>query len=319
VTFPAVRPARLEDAELAADLMTACYPPEPTDPVLTRYRWEHPPDGWLFGRYIAELDGEPVAFVSWMHPVWDQVTDRLCEIDVWSIPALDSDHVAWLVGWIEQRSIEEGAHILNAYAAEDEPAYPAVLRRLGFERDRSERVWELDLVEHGARLKAEATAALERAKMDGIEMATLAASSDPEKLHKLHALNEVTRHDVPHTMPILPQSFENFVERLHAPDVRFDRMWIAVDGDRIVAWSFLRFPPVRGMSWTAYTCCHPDYRGRGRARGVKHQSVAQAVDLGLPAIRTANDGENAAMIHINQELGYTARPGFVALLKRVRE
>jgi hypothetical protein len=32
---------------------------------------------------------------------------------------------------------------------------------------------------------------------------------------------------------------------------------------------------------------------------------------------TDNDSENAAMLHINESLGYRLRPGFVGHLKRV--
>jgi GNAT superfamily N-acetyltransferase len=319
VALPVLRPAHIEDAEMAADLMTACYPSEPTDPLLTRYRWEHPPDGVLFGRYIAELEGRPVAFTVWSHAKWDQVKDRYCEIDVWADPAAETDVVDWLVGWMEHRSIEEGAHLIISYGAEDEPRYLSVLAGRGFKRDREDKAWELDLTKHGPRLTSEAIAARELAEKAGVTMTTLEAWPDAGKMRKLHELNDVTRQDIPHTMPIVPQSFENFVERMGAPDVRFDRTWIAVDGSRMVAYSFLRFPPVRGGVWTAYTCCHPEYRGRGLARAVKLQSVAQAVELGVPAIRTANDGENAAMIHINEALGYTPRPGFVGHLKRVQE
>jgi mycothiol synthase len=314
-----LRPAHVEDAELAADLMTACYPSEPADPLVTRYRWEHPPDGWMFGRYIAELDGRAVAFTSWMHAKWDLDKDRYCEIDVWADPDTETHVVAWLVGWMEHRSIEEGARVINAYGVEDEPRYLSVLADLGFKRDREERLWELDLTKHGPRLTAEALAARESAGKAGVIMTTLEAWPDAGKMHKLHELNDVTRRDIPHTMPTVPQSFENFVERMACPDVRFDRTWIAVDGSRMIAYSFLRFPPVRGNVWTAYTCCHPEYRGRGLASAVKLQSVAEAIELGVPAIRTANDGENAAMIHINKALGYTARPGFVGHLKRVQE
>ena len=84
-----------------------------------------------------------------------------------------------------------------------------------------------------------------------------------------------------------------------------------------MALSFLRFPPVRGNVWTGYTCSHPEYRGRGLARAVKLQSMAQAIGLGIPAVRTANDSENAPMLHINEQMGYEPLPGFVSFLKRV--
>ena len=61
---PTLRPASLEDAALASDLMTAAYPDLPEDPVLIRYRWEHPRDGWSDARFIAERQGKPIAFVA---------------------------------------------------------------------------------------------------------------------------------------------------------------------------------------------------------------------------------------------------------------
>jgi RimJ/RimL family protein N-acetyltransferase len=81
--------------------------------------------------------------------------------------------------------------------------------------------------------------------------------------------------------------------------------------------SYLKFPPVRGSVFTGYTCCDPGYRGRGIARAVKLQTLAQAVELGVPVVRTDNDSENAPMLHINETLGYVRRPGFVEHLKRV--
>jgi RimJ/RimL family protein N-acetyltransferase len=81
--------------------------------------------------------------------------------------------------------------------------------------------------------------------------------------------------------------------------------------------SYLRFPPVRGSVWTGYTCSDPEYRGRGIARAVKLQSLAQAVERGVPFVYTDNDSENAPMLHINEKLGYRPCPGFVSLLKRV--
>jgi len=58
-------------------------------------------------------------------------------------------------------------------------------------------------------------------------------------------------------------------------------------------------------------------RGRGIARGVKLQTLAQAAELGVPEVRTDNDSENAPMLHINERSGYHPRPGFVEHHKRV--
>ena len=69
--------------------------------------------------------------------------------------------------------------------------------------------------------------------------------------------------------------------------------------------------------WTAFTGTHPAYRGRGIARAVKLQSLAQAVELGIPEVRTDNDSENGPMLHINETLGYTTQPGYVSFVKRL--
>ncbi|MGZ5978882.1 MAG: N-acetyltransferase family protein, partial [Isosphaeraceae bacterium] len=192
------------------------------------------------------------------------------------------------------------------------------VQRIGFERDRTEKVWELDLAKHGEQLVAEAHAARAKGQREGIEMLTLAAWTDPDALRKLHALAELTRRDIPTSYPIPPQPFEDFLERMNIPDRRSDRVWVATHNGNPVAFSFLRFPPVRGQVWTGYTCTHPDYRGRGLARGIKLQTLAQAAQLGVPIVITDNDSENAPMLHINETLGYDARRGFISFVKRVK-
>lgn len=316
--MPTFRPASLDDAALAADLMTAANPAMAQDPIVTAYRWQHPREGWAIGRLIAELDGRPIAYLGWRHAPWDQRPERLCEVDVW----LDQDqNEAELLTSLWRRvgadAEADGARILEAHAVEDEHEVLGALERLGYGRDRTEKVWALDLGAHGSRLLGEAKVAQAQARGAGIEMVTLAAWRDPELLRKLHALNSLTELDVPTTFPLLPETYEDFVERTNSPDRPHDRVWIARDGDRPVAMSYLRFPPVRGDVWTGYTCSHPDYRGRGLARAVKLQTLAQAIELGIPVVLTDNDSENAPMLHINETLGYQPRPRFVSLLKRV--
>jgi GNAT superfamily N-acetyltransferase len=319
VDEPKLRPASLEDAALASDLMTAAYPDLPEDPVLTRYRWEHPRDGWSDGRFIAELQGKPIAFVAWSHGPWDQVPERHCYVEVLLDRArFEPDVLASLWTWVAGEAHADGARVVEAYAVEDERDVLEVLARVGFERDRTEKVWELDLVAHGQRLRDEAQAARSIANAAQVELTTLAQWSDPDSLRKVHALFELTRLDIPTTYPILPEAFENFVERLQAPDKRPDRYWVALYGGDPVAASYLRYPPVRGGVWTGYTCSHPEHRGRGLARAIKLQTLAQAIELGVTTVLTDNDSENAPMLHINEQLGYDRRPGFVSLLKRVQ-
>jgi GNAT superfamily N-acetyltransferase len=313
------RAASLDDAALASDLMTAAYPALAQDPVLTRLRWENPRRGFAYGRFIVEKQGNPVAYLAWVHGPWSDVPGRHCEVEAWlDRSATDSGLYEWLWGWVSEKAIAEGSALLLAYSAEDEFESMAALAALGFEPKRAEKVWELDLKVHGPRLVDQARTAREKMAAEGIELEPLAAWHDADKTHKLHDLNERTVQDVPHTLPILHEAYADFAKRLNWPDRPHDRYWIARHGDRPVAMSYLKFPPVRGTVWTGYTATDAEYRGRGIARAVKLQSLAQAVELGVPIVCTDNDSENAPMLHINETLGYVRRPGFVEHHKRVR-
>jgi GNAT superfamily N-acetyltransferase len=318
VIEPTFRPATLDDAELASDLMTAAYPSFAVDPVLTRYRWEHPRKGWAYGGFIAEMSTKSIAYVNWLHGPPEQDPERHCEVGV----ALDQSSLevgllTHLWRWATDQAAGLGSLMLEAYAAEDEPEMLEALARVGYVRDRLEKVWELDLGLHGSRLMTEAEQERTEAAGRGYEVTTVARWEAPQKFEALHALDTLTRKDIPTTFPILPETFENFMERLRSPDRPHDRWWIAVRDGNPVAMSYLRFPPIRGCVWTGYTCCHPDHRGRGIARAVKLQSLAQAVVVGVPYVYTDNDSENAPMLHINERLGYGPRPGLIGLLKRV--
>jgi RimJ/RimL family protein N-acetyltransferase len=312
------RPAGLVDAELASDLMTASYPSLAQDPVITRMRWESPRRGFAYGRFIAERKRAPIALLTWVHGPWDQVEDGHCQIQVWlDRAAVDRGLLIEMFDWISDRATAEGSRLLLAYCGEDEPEMLEALAALDFRPERTERVWELDLKAYGSRLAADALEELDRMTASGIQATTLAGWSDQERLRKLYDLSERTVQDVPHPLTIVREAFEDFEKRIGAPDRPHDRFWIALDHDRPVAMSYLKYPPVRGDVWTGYTCTDPEYRGRGLARGIKLQTLAQAVELGVPFVCTDNDSENAPMLHINEKLGYRRRPGFVEHHKRV--
>jgi len=220
-------------------------------------------------------------------------------------------------GFAGDRAEAEGSRLLLAYCGADEPQMLDALAALDYRPERTEKVWELDLKTHGSRLAAEAAEAREQMSAAGIRSTTLAARSDAEAVRKLYELNERTIQDVPHTLTIVSEALDDFEKRIHMPDRPSDRFWIALDGDQPVAMSYLKYPPVRGDIWTGYTCSDPRYRGRGFARGIKLQTLAQAIELGVPFVCTDNDSENAPMLHINEKLGYRARPGFVEHHKRV--
>src|SRR5438067_11037447 len=246
------RPATLADAELAADMMTAAYPAMPQDPVIMRLRWESPRKGFAHGRFIAEGDGAPIGYLGWIHGPWDKLPDRHCEVEVWLEQRhLDRGLLVAMFAWIGEQAIADGARLLMSYCAEDEPEMLDSLAALGYRRERIERCWELDLRKHGARLVADAKRACDRQSGEGIELTTLARWSDPNGLRKLLELSNLTAQDVPHTLPIIDETYDDFARRMEAPDRPHDRIWIALHDNVPVSLSYLKFPPVRGPATRA--------------------------------------------------------------------
>src|SRR5260370_5618037 len=282
------------------------------EPMITRRRWERPRRGFADGRFIAERNGTPIGFLAWAQGRWEQVEDRHCETEVWlERAALDQELLIEMFTWIGDKAEAEEARLLLAYCGEDEPEMLGALAAVDYRPERIERSWELDLKQHGKRLAAEAADARDRMMAAGIQTTTLARWPDPDRVRKLYELSERTIQDVPHTLTIVSQALEDFEKRIHMPDRPSDRFWIALDGDRPVAMSYLKYPPVRGDVWTGYTCSDPGYRGRGLARGIKLQTLAQAIELGVPLVCPDNDSENAPRLHINANLRHRAPPALL--------
>src|SRR2546427_12658318 len=122
MTKPLIRPATLDAAELAADLMTAASPAEPMDPQVTRYRWAHPRAKWTVRRFIAEVEHRQVSYLNFAHGPWEQVPEGHCDVDVSTDEASQTtDLLAAVWEWIGAAAGEDGARALHAYAAEDDP------------------------------------------------------------------------------------------------------------------------------------------------------------------------------------------------------
>ncbi|SDO79288.1 L-amino acid N-acyltransferase YncA [Pedococcus dokdonensis] len=68
-----------------------------------------------------------------------------------------------------------------------------------------------------------------------------------------------------------------------------------------------------GEGGVAYTGVDPAYRGRGLGRLVKEELHARAARLGIPALVTDNEENNAGIRHVNEQLGYVVTYGVYRL------
>jgi mycothiol synthase len=312
----AFRAATLDDASFSADLETALRPDEPEDPALVRHKWQSESPDWTSERYVIVSEAANIGFAWHRHPPWSEDEKRHGRLTADILPSLRTrDRLAEAYAFIEERATVTGAAIYAADAREDDSFMIEFVTSRGYREDRRSKGWELDLAVRRDHLLAMADASRARMRDQGIELQTLAEDRDPEKYRKIWRLSEEAALDVPTTIPHVPEPFAIFMKWFDSPGLREDRFWIARKGDEILGLSVLSYPPTRGNVWTDWTATARAARNRGVARAVKLETVAQAVGLGVPRVRTENDGKNDPILHLNEEMGYARIPGWIQFLK----
>ena len=312
------RRAELDDAMFWADVYTAAQPVRTVDPVVTRYGWEHPARLWRVARYVVLRGAEQIGVAAWDRPEWDHTEQRFGLIGGDLLPAhRDAATLAAMLARMEAEVHAEGAVIVRGGANEDDALRADVLRSLGYREDRKARRWELDLALGKARILAMTEVCRAKMRDQGVRMLTLADDDDPDAVRKIWRLSVEAERDEPKTLGNVDEALEDYVEWFDAPEMRRDRVWLAREGDEIVGISALEYPPVRGFVGTAWTATARSVRGRGIARALKCETLAQAIALGVDRVRTGNDAQNDPILHINASMGYRPITGRTDFLKDV--
>lgn len=308
-----LRPAGLSDADMVADLETARIPDDPRDPAMTLFWWTvHPPDQ-VFMRMLAERHGQAMAYLFVKHESWAKMPERfgfmrlVLHPDIWTPTQYE-----WLVVTAETWLRSQGAATSVISVRADFQDEARVLESMGYRVVRRARQWELDVTANRERLLAGAEQCRKRMAEQGVRMLTLdRADAD---LTALYEMTIEAERDIPTTVPMHVMSYGEWHHLwFDNPGIRLDRMWIALEGDAVVGLSAVEYPPTRGFPFTAFTATARRVRGRGIARALKYETIAQAIALGASSIRTQNDGENAPILHINADMGYVPIQPFLEL------
>lgn len=302
----ALRPATLDDAAIVADLETARNPDDPRDPVMLRFWWSTRSPKDRAQELISERNGSASAFVGAGHEPWDNKPKRLGWVRVSLHPeSWTAERFEQAVGLAEDWLREAGSATAVTRKRGNQAEEIRVLERRGYKEVRCQKNQHLDLVAHREALMAAAEHSRVQMRDQGVTLLTLDRNDDPERMTMLYELTNAGWQDIPTTVPVhLPPYDEWRRTFFDNPSVREDRFWIARVGDAIVGLSVISYPPVRGVPWTMFTATSRAVRGRGIARGLKHESLAQAIALGIERVGTSNDGENGPILHLNTELGY---------------
>ncbi|HLZ48657.1 MAG TPA: GNAT family N-acetyltransferase [Candidatus Limnocylindria bacterium] len=312
----ALRPATLDDVPWVADLLTKRDPTEPANVGQMRHWWALSDPGRVQDRWIVQEGETPIGLAYHEHASWSIAPMRASRVNAWFLrDAGRPARLARAFALVEPFAAADGAELFMTGTREGQDDEYAALIGLGYKEERRSKSWELDLDRNRATIAAMAAASRERMRAEGIEITTIDRVADPEKWRKLHAMVEASIQDIPTTVPHAPESFESFMQWMSSPGLHADRLWVAREGSAIVGMSVLDYPPGVGNVWTDYTGTSRAVRGRGIARALKCETVTQAIELGVARVRTNNDGQNAPILHLNEEMGYTRIPGHIQLLK----
>lgn len=162
-----------------------------------------------------------------------------------------------------------------------------------------------------------------RTAAGGIVIRTIAElAGDPDRDRKLHALDEALSRDVPHPEPHTPISFELFRRRvIEDPNLLPDAYFVALDAATGEYAGMGQLWNSEGSAdlYNGLTGVRRAYRRRGIALALKLRGIAYAQAHGRPTIKTWNESNNAAMLAINEALGFARQPAWVDLVKRLRD
>lgn len=191
-----------------------------------------------------------------------------------------------------------GVRTLHTTAVEGTPGIEFALAR-GFERTRTAFQQRLELADADlsglARLEADRAA-------DGFRVVPLGEIQDISKLQELYA---IASRDVPEDEVednVQPDEFERHI--LGDPEMSREASMVVLDGDTPVSLAFLLINPESKVGMSDMTGTLPDYRGRGLAKLAKLSVLRAAGELGVAAVTTENDAENAPMLALNKTVGY---------------
>lgn len=293
--------------ELAARAASAAAPHHPVDAEEMALFWRWSDSLGTSRRWVALTQGDPLG--------WSAVSREGDETHAWvevDLPGADVETYAAAYGFGEERARELGAGEAAARVWEDRVPALEALRARGWRQRRRERFWRLELQPAVARLERELRSA--RSDAPGLAVARASDLGGTELYPALYELYRETQPDIPSSTVFVAEPIELWTEWMSPPRVRPERVWVGLADGRPVGYSYLAYRPV-GIVETGYTCVLRDFRGRGLARLMKLETLVQAAALGVEAVETDNDSENAPIIHLNQALGYTEITGSLEFAK----
>ncbi len=180
-----------------------------------------------------------------------------------------------------------------------------------------ERRWESTLDLRRCDL-SELQGTVDQVVATGIRIMSVAAFSSDRGDWKrdLHRLYTEVEADTPAAFPIQSARFEDFEALSLGRRFVGDGYFVALDGDQFVGLTEPQpVDDVPNAIEQNLTGVRSDYRNRGVACALKSQAAIWAAQAGYTSIRTQNAESNAAMLAVNDRLGFERKRATIEYLK----
>jgi GNAT superfamily N-acetyltransferase len=298
------RSATYDDVQFAAAVASAVDPGRPQGAEELLEKWANTDKVAEVRRFIVEETGVDRCWISLVQPGLVGVSTIFLNL---LIPAGNEHLVPAAVVFGEAQAREMGASVLVCEVGAGEGVAVEWLRGGGWTQERRKRFWRLDLGAKADRIRELRSAAHKSLETTGVVIRTVADLGGEEYLRRLLSVRHEAATDIPKSVEYIPEPYEEWVVWMQPPAVLPERIWVAVVDGTPVGYSYLAYRP-SGVE-TGFTGVLREHRGAGLARALKLQTLIQAIDLGVSAVETENDSENAPILRINEELGYEEIPG----------
>jgi GNAT superfamily N-acetyltransferase len=292
------RPATHDDAQFAATVATAVEHDHPQNAEELVERWTNTEKSSKVRRFIIQDDGRDRGWFSLVQP--RDAGGSATFLNVF-VPEAERHLVPPAVTFGEAQARDMKGSVLICNLREDNGHAIELLRAEGWTEERRQRFWRLDLQANADRIRDLRSASLRKLATTDVVLKTVADLGGEAFLPRLHPVSQATVADIPMSVDYIPEPYAEWVAWMQPPAVLLERIWVAVRDGQPIGYSYLAY---RSVVETGFTGVLRDHRGKGLARALKLETLVQAIDLGVLAVGTDNDSENAPILHINEELGY---------------